>query len=64
MPSYSLLFMVVKAYLNTSIERTTTYARHAVGNGDGGKTSAIIESLIANTRHATRNSYRGQTCAV
>ena len=25
--------------------------RYAVGNGDGGKTSATTESIIANTRH-------------
>ena len=51
MPSYSLLFMVVKAYLNTINERIISNARHTIGDGDGGKARAIKERTISNARH-------------
>jgi hypothetical protein len=44
-PGYSLLFMVVKVYLNTALERTLSYARHAVGNCDGGQGATTIKYI-------------------
>ena len=37
---YSLLFMVVKAYLNTILESHRAYTRHTIGNRDGGQAAA------------------------
>ena len=63
-PGYSLLFMVVKVYLNTALERTLSYARHAVGNCDGGQGATTIESMESNARHAVGDRDGGQTPAI
>ena len=52
MPSYSLLFMVVKAYLNTIGESMESDSRHAVGDRDRGQAAAIRESASSYARHA------------
>ena len=40
MPSYSLLFMVVKAYLNTIKERRLPDASHGIGDSDACQAAA------------------------
>ena len=60
----SLLFMVVKAYLNTILERIISNARHTIGNGDGGQARAFIESLTSNGRHAVADGDGGQARAI
>ena len=37
------------------MESVTTDTRHAVGDGDGGKARATIESIFANTRNILRH---------
>ena len=51
-PGYSLLFMVVKVYLNTVGECKCFNACHAIGDSDRGKAGATKERTITNARHA------------
>ena len=44
-------------------ESRVSYARHAVGNRDGGQAAATIESRISYARHAVRNRNGGQAAA-
>ena len=61
MPSYSLLFMVVKAYLNTNKESTFPNTRHTIGNNNGGKARTTRECITTNTRHAIGDGDGGKT---
>ena len=51
MPGCSLLFMVVKAYLNTILERFLSYAGHGVGDGDARQTATVFERIIRDSGH-------------
>ena len=58
------LFIVVWISLNTKSERTTSNARHAIGDGDGGKARAMIERFISNARHAIADGDGGEFRAI
>jgi hypothetical protein len=62
--SFSSLFMVVRVALNTTLERFTSNARHAVGDGDGGEARAITKRTPSNARHAIGDGDRGKAKAI
>ena len=51
------LFIVVYRSLNKAIESPTPYAGHAIGNGDGGEASAVLESPKVNARYAVGRTF-------
>jgi len=46
-----------------SIERTTSNARHTIGDGDGGKARAIRERISSNARHTVGDGDGGEAGA-
>ena len=52
---YSLLFMVAKAYLNTTIENIPSDGDHTVWDSDRGQAAAAIESTISDGSQAVGN---------
>ena len=55
--------MVIRTLLDTSRESTTSYARHAVWDGNRSQAAAIIESLVSYARHAVWDGNRSQATA-
>ena len=53
----TLLGMVTDVRPLQPVERFISNARHAVGNGDGGQTRAIIECITSNARHTIFENY-------
>jgi len=54
------LFIIVLRSLNTTIERTTSNARHTVRDGDGGKARATIGILnfnVVGTRYQWQQNH-------
>ena len=57
------MFLVVYTLLDTIKERRISNARHAIGDGDGGKAIAAIERRISNARHTIGNGDGGKAGA-
>ena len=58
------MLLVIYTCLDTIIERTTSNARHTIGDGDGGKAGAILERIISNARHTIGDGDRGKARAI
>ncbi len=62
-PGYSLLFMVVKVYLNTVVERIAADARHWVRDGHARQAGATRERIPADARHGVPDGHARQAGA-
>ena len=57
------MLLVIYTCLDTIIERTTSNARHTIGDGDGGKARATIERTTSNARHTIGDGDGGKARA-
>ena len=58
------MLLVIYTCLDTIIERTTSNARHTIGDGDGGKAKATRERTISNARHTIGDGDGGKARAI